>query len=360
MWRSGLGFFDMRAERNQQDKTILFPGIGAYQWRSAESRLIWTEELARLYGLDALPDGVGFDAFVHPEDRQEVVTGTYALLTAGGSYAREFRIVRPDGEVRHIHDRGVVERGKDRSPILKGVHIDVTPHRRPGPARPRRDRFPRGRGVAAPDGLDLRFFRRLRLSQPPVAAYTGAPESEQLGYGWLDRLHPEDRDAPWRIGANGREGPQLRDRVPHPASRRGVSLVSNTRRPLARLVGTDPQMVRQQHGYRGSQAGRGGLAGERGLRPRPRAGDRDAVQRRPDRLVLFDRDFRFVRVNERLAEISPASRRNHRQAHGGGPFRRRGRHVARRRAPSQRGRGGRGTWRSRPSIPRPGGRGPMS
>ena len=305
MWRSGLGFFDMRAERNQQDKTILFPGIGAYQWRSAESRLIWTEELARLYGLDALPDGVGFDAFVHPEDRQEVVTGTYALLTAGGSYAREFRIVRADGEVRHIHDRGVVERGKDRSPILKGVHIDVTPHRRAmAPPNPAAIDF-REVAESLPQMVwSCNSSGACDYLSPQWAAYTGAPKSEQLGYGWLDRLHPEDRGramAHWRdtVGQGRNFATEFRIRRHDGAYRWFRTLAVPLRDPSGQTrkwfgSNTDIEdLKRAEAALRESEAF-----------ARARAQEIETLYNAaPIGLVLFDRDFRFVRVNERLAEF---------------------------------------------------------
>ncbi|SFQ10234.1 PAS fold-containing protein [Tranquillimonas alkanivorans] len=53
-----------------------------------------------------------------------------SLLEGGDSYAHEFRIVRPDGDVRVIHDRGGVERdAKGRAIVLRGINFDVTAHR---------------------------------------------------------------------------------------------------------------------------------------------------------------------------------------------------------------------------------------
>ena len=297
----------MQFNQNLCIENIRLPGIGAYQWRFAEQRLIWSEELARLYGLDALPDGVEFDAFIHPDDRQAVALATRALLAAGGPFAREFRIVRPDGAIRHIHDRGVVERGTDRSPILQGVHIDVTTQRRP---------------LAVARDLSTIDFREVAESLPQLVwtcnstgacdylspqwlAYTGAPEAEQLGYGWQDRLHPDDRERAatrWREAAgNGLNlAVEFRIRRHDGAYRWFRTLAVPLRDASGRIrkwfgSNTDIEdLKRAEAALRASEASASA-----------RAREVEALYNAaPIGIVLFDRDFRFVRVNERLAEIN--------------------------------------------------------
>ena len=66
-------------------------------------------------------------SLLHPEDRVRVEAETSGFLGQGDTYAHEFRIVRPDGEIRHIHDRGTVERGTDgRALVIRGVNVDVS------------------------------------------------------------------------------------------------------------------------------------------------------------------------------------------------------------------------------------------
>jgi PAS domain-containing protein len=76
----------------------------------------WSPELVTLYGLDRAPTTEdGFLACVHPDDRLRVEAETTGFLAAGDSYQHEFRIVRPGGDVRVIHDRGVIERAENGS-----------------------------------------------------------------------------------------------------------------------------------------------------------------------------------------------------------------------------------------------------
>ena len=102
---------------------------GTYEWRPAEDRLIWSPELVALYGLDAPPEAEpGFTALVHPEDRVRVEAETSAFLDAAvESYSHTFRIVRPDGAVRTILDRGTVERdAAGQLVLIRGLNVDVS------------------------------------------------------------------------------------------------------------------------------------------------------------------------------------------------------------------------------------------
>ncbi|WP_432256497.1 PAS domain-containing protein [Limimaricola sp. AA108-03] len=103
-------------------------GCGTYEWHVLENRLVWSEGLTKLYGLRRPPTAEqGFLQLVHPEDRLRVEAETLSFLEAGDSYEHEFRIVRPDGQVLWVHDRGTIARdpaGKARR--LHGLNIDVT------------------------------------------------------------------------------------------------------------------------------------------------------------------------------------------------------------------------------------------
>jgi len=120
-----------------------YPGLGRYVWRVADGTLEWSPSLVRLYGRqDAPASEAGFIACVHPDDRLRVEGETEAFLTSGvDSYSHDFRILRPDGSVRHVLDRGRITRDAEgRVREVHGVNVDITnfPHldRTPTDARP--------------------------------------------------------------------------------------------------------------------------------------------------------------------------------------------------------------------------------
>jgi PAS domain S-box-containing protein len=121
---------------NQQSPRPLdlvdLPGVGAYVWSVIDDRVEWSPELVRLYGLEQGPTSeTRFIELVHPDDRLRVEAETTAFLAGGDSYAHEFRIVCPGGQLRVIHDRGVIERAPNGSALfLRGINIDVTAQQR--------------------------------------------------------------------------------------------------------------------------------------------------------------------------------------------------------------------------------------
>jgi formate hydrogenlyase transcriptional activator len=66
---------------------------------------------------------------IHPEDRDRVVS-TFSEWIAGTEVAYhdvEYRIVRPDGTIRWIHERGVLTRDKNARPVeVSGISTDIT------------------------------------------------------------------------------------------------------------------------------------------------------------------------------------------------------------------------------------------
>jgi len=108
------------------------PGVGAYVWLPSEDELHWSPSLVEIYGLERAPrDEADFVALLHPKDRTRMQAEANAILGARDSFDHEFRIVRPDGAVRTIHDRGVVERSPDGAALaVRGINVDVTDARR--------------------------------------------------------------------------------------------------------------------------------------------------------------------------------------------------------------------------------------
>jgi diguanylate cyclase (GGDEF)-like protein/PAS domain S-box-containing protein len=91
----------------------------------------WSEEVFRIFGHE--PGGVEpsrreFFLLVHPDEREEVRQSLDYALREARPYAIDFRIVRPDGAERNIHERGdIIFDPKTRKPQrLVGSVQDVT------------------------------------------------------------------------------------------------------------------------------------------------------------------------------------------------------------------------------------------
>jgi len=96
---------------------------------SARGFEYWSSELFRIHGLDpaeqapSLPD---YMALVHPEDRAYVAQRIQQMQEDGDEFDFTKRIVRPDGEVRHVRCVGRPSSGVSEVQIFVGTGIDVT------------------------------------------------------------------------------------------------------------------------------------------------------------------------------------------------------------------------------------------
>lgn len=105
-------------------------GMATWDYDSQSDRVVWNEQHFRILGLvpDGLPKaGAEFFRFVHPEDRDRVLTEFHRATTKTGVYEAEFRIVRTDGVVRWMSGFGrATERDGPRAIRMLGVMFDVT------------------------------------------------------------------------------------------------------------------------------------------------------------------------------------------------------------------------------------------
>jgi PAS domain S-box-containing protein len=103
--------------------------VGAWQVDLATSTRWWSDELYRIAGI---PVGtpVTQKPSVHPDDR-ELFDKAFAKAPTEGAAEIEFRIVRPDGEVREIYSRARTTYDETGEPVaMAGTNQDITERKR--------------------------------------------------------------------------------------------------------------------------------------------------------------------------------------------------------------------------------------
>jgi PAS domain S-box-containing protein len=97
---------------------------------SLASKLVWSAETCRIFGLAPEKFGGNVEAFlalVHPEDRKTVEEASLAALAGERTYNLEHRIIRPDGSLRWVHEQADVERDAAGQPVrMVGIVQDIT------------------------------------------------------------------------------------------------------------------------------------------------------------------------------------------------------------------------------------------
>lgn len=99
-------------------------GVGVFEWDPAGRRMRWNEVVAGILGLPTAVEASWerWIGAVHRDDRAHARRAARDVYADGEA---RYRIVRPDGSVRHVLVRGEEFRHGDRT-IVVGVAIDVT------------------------------------------------------------------------------------------------------------------------------------------------------------------------------------------------------------------------------------------
>jgi PAS domain S-box-containing protein len=110
--------------------------VGGWVWDIPTGAVQWSEELHRIHGLDPAGFAGTLDAhlaLVHPYDREPVLKAMEAAVTAPHPFEMEYRIVRPNGEVRWLYARAEVAlAASDAVSVagLRGICQDITERKR--------------------------------------------------------------------------------------------------------------------------------------------------------------------------------------------------------------------------------------
>jgi PAS domain S-box-containing protein len=168
---------------------IRSPDMKAVHYISPAFERIWGRSTESLYaGPQEWAD------FTLPEDRGRVVAAFAGLMRDDPSLDIEYRIVRPDCEIRWVQVRGFQVRDEAGNLMhITGIATDITDRKRVGEAlRDSEERFagafehaPIGVALTSPDGRWLKVNRAL-------CELVGYSEAELLARTFQDITYPED------------------------------------------------------------------------------------------------------------------------------------------------------------------------
>ena len=104
--------------------------LGSWQFNLRTQQRIWSDETFRIFGLEptgAPPTGDVFFQMVHPDDRQPLQDWLQQSIEQKTPLFGEYRIIRPDGTLRHLETRGEVILDEHKQPVkIMGSILDIT------------------------------------------------------------------------------------------------------------------------------------------------------------------------------------------------------------------------------------------
>jgi PAS domain S-box-containing protein len=117
--------------------------VGSWFWDLRTGAVQWSAEFHRMHGVDPLEFAGTFDSYlavVHPDDRDLLRSAMVESVELGRPFQGEYRVIRPEREVRVIEVRAQPTFGSTGTAVgLRGIGHDITARDGAGVSRARPD-----------------------------------------------------------------------------------------------------------------------------------------------------------------------------------------------------------------------------
>jgi PAS domain S-box-containing protein len=173
---------------------------------AATSQMVWTADAEgrspdlpswRAYTgqTQAQMAGLGWLDAIHPDDRERTNQVWMEAAQTNSLFEIEYRLRGADGNYRYFQARGVPILNEDGS-IREwvGTCTDIHDRKQAEDAIKQSEERYRSLTLAISQIVWITDAEGRCEDTPSLRAYTGQTEAEVVGYGWLDTIHPDDRE----------------------------------------------------------------------------------------------------------------------------------------------------------------------
>jgi PAS domain S-box-containing protein len=124
----------LKESENRLRHAIDASGMGTWTWNHRKDEFFWDDNLCSIFGIpqDRVPrSNEEYLMYVHAEDREDVATSIAQSVEANAYTDLRYRIVCPDGEVRHLLSKASPMRDDEGAVVgFRGGVFDVTEQKR--------------------------------------------------------------------------------------------------------------------------------------------------------------------------------------------------------------------------------------
>lgn len=173
-----------------------------WDWNIETGLSFWFGDSQSIFGVspDSHSGGIEeFLSYVHPDDRDRLRRSLDHAIQKHVPYEQEYRVIRPDGHLRWVSDRGSVLYASDGRPSrMIGIAVDITDRQEQEVARSMAE---------ARYGQLLESIEAIAWRADPASfqfSFVSRQAEQILGYPvdqwlheadfWRNHVHPEDRD----------------------------------------------------------------------------------------------------------------------------------------------------------------------
>nr|WP_224585623.1 EAL domain-containing protein [Mesorhizobium sp. CO1-1-11] len=122
-------FAELRRLSGRLELALDASGIGVWEHNIATNELVWDDRVNEIYGKPADRKPRGYDdwaSVIHPHDIERAQQDFDAAAAVKGPYSSQYRIVHPNGEIRHVRTRATYFQERNDTPRMIGAEWDVT------------------------------------------------------------------------------------------------------------------------------------------------------------------------------------------------------------------------------------------
>jgi two-component system, NarL family, sensor histidine kinase UhpB len=118
----------LRRSEERLNLALAASRMGVWEWEVQTNTIYWSPESFEIFALESFTGTLeSFTKAMHPEDVPRVMAAAERALAEHSDFIAEFRIVRPDGELRWLSDHGRPSYDADGVPVrLAGTVQDIT------------------------------------------------------------------------------------------------------------------------------------------------------------------------------------------------------------------------------------------
>jgi two-component system, NarL family, sensor histidine kinase UhpB len=182
----------LRTSEERLNLALAASRMGVWEWEVQNNEIYWSPECFEILGAANFTGTLeSFTRVIHPEDVSIVMAAAEKALAEHTDFVAEFRILRPDGEVRWLSDHGRPSYDANGVPVrLAGTVQDITARKR---SEESLGKLHEKMGILSAHLETVREQERLVISREIHDEIGQTLTALKLDLAWINHRIPADR-----------------------------------------------------------------------------------------------------------------------------------------------------------------------